>query len=231
METFKVLGIIPARAGSKGVPNKNVRSLNGKPLLAYTIAAAKKARLLNDLIVSTESPQITRIAQKFKAKVPFCRPKELSRDSSPTLPVLQHALLEYERIANQHFTHVMLLQPTTPLRKSQDIDRAIRMLRNNPKRNSLISCYNGEGIHPRIMYTQKNGRTQLFITARQEMTRRQNFEKVFVRNGAIYLISRDLLLKKNRMIGDNPLIMEMPRWQSLNIDSTDDFRMAERMVR
>ncbi len=225
MRTMKVLGIIPARGGSKGVPKKNIKNLNGKPLLAYTIEAGRKAKELEDLIVSTESSEISRIAKRLGAKVPFTRPKELANDTATTLSVLQHALKEYERLTGKKFTHVMLLQPTAPLRTERDIDDAVRLMAKHRSLDALISCYKGEGVHPRIMYASKNGKNALYIPASKEMTRRQDFEKVFVRNGAIYLIPRELLLK-GQMIGRHPLVMEMPRWRSINIDNPDDFELA-----
>ena len=132
---------------------------------------------------------------------------------------------EYERVSGKKFSHALLLQPTTPLRTSQDIDRAVRLMAKQRSKDALISCYNGEGVHPRIMYTARSGRNTLFVPVPKEMTRRQNFEKVYVRNGAIYLIPRELLLK-GQMIGKNPLIMEMPRWRSINIDNPEDFELA-----
>lgn len=222
---MKILGIIPARGGSKGVPKKNIKLLNGKPLIAYTIEAARRAKSLSHVIISTESSEIARIAKRFGAKVPFFRPKKLANDTATTLSVLQHALKEYERISGKKFSHVLLLQPTTPLRTPQDIDQAVRLMAKKRSKDALISCYNGEGVHPRIMYTARSGRNELFVAAPKEMTRRQNFERVYVRNGAIYLIPRELLLK-GQMIGKNPLIMEMPRWRSINIDNPEDFELA-----
>src|SRR3989338_5464629 len=225
MTAMRILGIIPARGGSKGIPKKNIKLLNGKPLIAYTIEAACRAKGLADVIVSAESPEIARMAKRFGVQVPFTRPRELANDTATTVSVLQHALKEYERVTGKKFSHVLLLQPTTPLRTTNDIEKAIRLMAKRRSQDALISCSNGEGVHPRIMYTSRFGRNELFVPALKEMTRRQNFEKVFVRNGAIYLIPRELLLK-GQMIGKHPVIMEMPRWRSINIDNPDDFKLA-----
>ncbi len=226
MNKIKVLGIIPARGGSKGVPGKNIRLLNGKPLISYTINAAKKSKYLKDVIVSTDSSKISAVVKKFKAKVPFLRPENLAKDKTPTLPVLKHALCEYEKLSKQQFTHIMLLQATTPLRTAKDIDRAIGLIHKTPRRNSLISCYEGTGVHPQIMYKKKGKKAVSFLASAKEMARRQTFESVYVRNGAIYIIKKSLLLNENKMIGTNPIIMEMPRWQSINIDAMEDLKMA-----
>lgn len=229
--TVTVLGIIPARAGSKGVKKKNIYPVNGKPLIAYTIDAARKSKRLTDFIVSTESTEIANVAKRYKANVPFLRPKHLAQDQTPTLPVLQHALLEYEQLAGRHFDYVMLLQPTTPLRRAKDIDAAMELLRKHPEKQSLISCYEGSAVHPRIMYREDKGKVVPYVRDSKEMVRRQGFEKVYVRNGAIYLTSRRQLLTGNCVIGKDPLIMQMPRWRSINIDGVDDLKMAQLLLR
>jgi CMP-N-acetylneuraminic acid synthetase len=226
-----VLGIIPARAGSKGVKRKNIYPVNGKPLIAYTIAAARRAKLLTDVIVSTESRTIAAIARRYQANVPFLRPQELARDDTPSLPVLRHALLEYEKLTGGYFAYVMLLQPTTPLRRAEDIDRAITLLKKSSRKRSLISCYNGRCVHPRIMYKKDKGKVVPYVDGIKEMNRRQGFEDVYVRNGAIYLTPRELLLNHGQVIGQNPVVMEMPRLRSFNIDSYEDLEIVKALLR
>lgn len=231
MTRSRILGVIPARAGSKGLKKKNLALLCGKPLLYHTIAVARRSKLLTDFIVSTDSEEIAAVAKQYNAKVPFLRPKTLARDETPTLPVLQHALREYERLTGSVFDYVMLLQPTAPLRQPEDIDRAIRLLMARCGKESLISVYEGRGVHPRIMYRERNGKVVAYVAKNKEMNRRQSFEPVYVRNGAVYLTARNLLLKKNRVIGQDPVIMEMPRWQSINIDSPEDLEMVEMILK
>ena len=125
---MKTIGIIPARGGSKGVPRKNLANLLGKPLIAYTIETALSARLLSNVIVSTEDKEIAQVSKKYGAEVPFIRPDELATDTAPMLPVLQHAVKEMETRTNQVFDIVVLLQPSAPLRLASDIDNGIKLL-------------------------------------------------------------------------------------------------------
>lgn len=226
-QKIRVLGVIPARGGSKGIKNKNLYSISGKPLIAYTIESACKSKLLDDFILSTDSELIAKVALRYKAKVPFLRPKELAQDDTPTRPVLKHALQEYEKLTGKYFDWIMLLQPTVPFRTSENIDTAIQLLKKYPKKGALISCFDGEDAHPQVMYKKRSGKVVPFVRGAKEMMRRQNFEKVYVRNGAIYLTKRDILLRKDRIISNNPLIMEMSRWGMVNINSIEDMRLAE----
>ena len=227
MRKTVMLGIIPARAGSKGIPKKNIRPLNGKPLLAYSIDAAKKSRLLNDCLVSTESEEFAAVARKWGGNVPFLRPPHLAKDLTPTWPVLEYTLKKYEAMTGKHFTHIVLLQPTSPLRTAEDIDRAIRLVQNSLRDRSLISCRDTTGCHPRIMHKDEKGKIVPFVKLKKEGAPRQSFETVYLRNGAIYIMPRDVLLKQNKMIGDDPIVMVMPKWQLINIDSPDDFALTE----
>jgi len=227
MKTIQVLGIIPARAGSKGIKNKNITPLRKKPLLAYSIESARESKLLTDCIISTDSQHIANIAEQYKAKVPFLRPKNLAQDNTRTEPVLRHALIEYEKISNQYYDYIMLLQPTVPFRRGKDIDGAIQLMLKNPKKNSLVSCFDGQCVHPQVMYKEQNGAIVPFVPGKKEYAGREKFEKVYVRNGSIYLTKRKQLLNNKNMIGKNPLIMEMPLWGSVNIDSPEDLKLAE----
>jgi CMP-N,N'-diacetyllegionaminic acid synthase len=124
---MRVLGIIPARGGSKGIPRKNVRQLCGKPLLQYTAESAQAAKLLSRIVLSTEDVEIAELGKRFGVDVPFMRPVELAQDDTPTLPVVQHVLKRLEE-QNDRFDAVCLLQPTNPLRRPADIDACIEML-------------------------------------------------------------------------------------------------------
>lgn len=226
-----ILGIIPARSGSKGVLNKNIKLLNSKPLIYYTIEAAKKSKLLNDTVVSTDSIKIAEIVKKYDFDVPFLRPKNLAEDDTPTIPVLRHALENYEKKNHIQVSHVMLLQPTAPFRSSNDIDNAITLMMNNPDKESLISVCDAEYAHPQIMYKINEGKVVPLLKNESKIIRRQNFRQVFLRNGAIYLMHKDQITKENKMVGDDPLIYQMPRWSSVNIDSEDDFLIAELLMK
>ncbi|MBF0522484.1 MAG: acylneuraminate cytidylyltransferase family protein [Candidatus Omnitrophica bacterium] len=220
-----ILTVIPARGGSKGLKNKNILSLAGKPLIAYTIEAAHQSRWGQNAIVSTDSKNIAAIARRCGAQVPFIRPRSLATDKASTLGVLQHAVKEWEKKAEKKVDHVLLLQCTAPLRTAKHIDQAVWLFLSR-KQDSLISCYEGASVHPSIMYTEKRGQLIPFC-AQGKLKRRQDFKAVYVRNGAIYLMSRALLMEKNQIVGEQPLLYLMSRVSSINIDTQEDFDMAE----
>ncbi len=220
------LGVIPARSGSKTIKNKNIKLLNGIPLIAHSIRAAQKSKYLSDCIVSTNSKAFAEVARRFGGKVPFLRPAHLAQDKTPTMPVVKHALLEYEKMTGRHYDYVVLLQPTTPLRLAKDIDRAIELMSQNPQTDNIVSCYKSENVHPKKMYVVKNGRAHHYIKGNDGMFRRQDVEKMYIRNGSVYVLRRDLVLKE-KMFGERPMLMEMPRLRSIDIDMMDDWILTE----
>ncbi len=147
---MNILGVIPARGGSKSVPRKNIALVHGKPLIAYTIEAAQHSRLLTHFLVSSDDPEIIAVARKYGAPVPFVRPAELATDIAPTLPVVQHAVGEMERMHGITYDFVVLLQPTTPLRLPEDIDAALEKLVATGA-NSVISVCDVGAYHPARM--------------------------------------------------------------------------------
>ena len=195
-----MIGIIPARAGSKGIPNKNIISLNGKPLIYYTIMAALQSNL-SEVIVSTDSPFIAYLSECYGATVPGLRPAELSTDTAKTEDVIRY------EVGNEVS---MLLQPTSPLRTVEDINNALNMYEPG---ESLISVYEATE-HPRIMYFSDG-----CPVWSGPMVRRQDMEPVFVRNGAIYITIGGKLT-------DYPILYEMPALRSVNIDEMGDLLLA-----
>lgn len=220
-----ILGIIPARGGSKGIPNKNIFPLKGRPLIAYTIEAAKGSHLLDDFFVSTDAEVIAKVARAKSAQVPFIRPNEIAKDDTPMVSVLQHAIKWYEEKHRINMTAVVTLQPTAPLRLASDIDGAISLFLRNPEADSLITCYNALNVHPNYMYVREGGR-MITLMKERSMLRRQEFEPVYVRNGAVYITRRDLIMEGGRIVGDKPLGYIMPRERSVNIDEPFDLELA-----
>jgi CMP-N-acetylneuraminic acid synthetase len=224
---MKILGVIPARAGSKGVLNKNVRPLSGVPLIAYTIEASMKSRL-SKVIVSTDSEEIASIARSHNAEVPFLRPKELATDRAKAIPVIQHALKFLRDERNENYDAVMMLQPTTPFRQVTDIDLAISMMEEEEDIDSVISVIDVEGHHPaRMKFLDQDG----FLVDPQfceeyENQPRQELAPMYLRNGAIYL-TRTSILEQGSFKGKRCKALIMPMKKSINIDSTFDFDMAE----
>lgn len=226
----KVLGIIPARGGSKGLPEKNIRLLNGKPLIAYTIDAALRSTLLDRVVVSTDSPNIAKIAQQFGADAPFLRPPELARDDTLVYPVLVHAMGWLEERKGYRPDYVMLLQPTSPLRTGEDIDNSIRLAAEKDADGVVSLCETKH--HPYwTKRVSEEGRILDFIpmdkSVEQAYSRRQDLPPAHVVNGAIYLVKRDVLLERHTFYTARTYAYIMPIESSLDIDTFWDLRMAE----
>lgn len=227
----KVLGVIPARGGSKSVPRKNIALLHGKPLIAYTIQAALDCHSLTQSVVSSEDHEILEIARQYGASVPFVRPAHLATDESPTLPVVQHAVTEMETRESQVYDYIVLLQPTTPLRNSNDIDAAVEKLIATGA-DSVVSVCDVGAYHPARMRLIVDDRlVELPIREPKEMLRRQDLPPVYIRNGAIYAVKRDTVMLENSMIGRVSRPYIMPEERSVNIDSRLDFLLAEILLR
>lgn len=228
MPLYKILGVIPARGGSKGIPRKNIAPVNGKPLIEYTINAAKKSRLLTDTIVSTEDPEIAKICEDLGCRVPFLRPVDLATDSARSLPVIQHAVKECERITRSTYDIIIMLQPTTPLRTGQDIDNGIELLLET-RADSVVSVVDVGGHHPfRMKRIVSNNQLINYIDQGfEDMRPRQELPRVFIRSGALYITRRDILINQNSFIGNDCRAYIMPEERAINIDTPLDQIIAE----
>ena len=228
----KILGVIPARGGSKGVLRKNVREICGKPLIAYTIETALQAQgLFSAIIVSTDDPEIADVARTWGAEVPFLRPAELAGDSVPTAPVLQHAVRFMEERDRIRLDWVCLLQPTDPLRNTDDIATAIRLAQEGGC-DSVISVVQVFAVHPILMKRIEGGRLLPYCIEEKEGTRRQDYQpSAYMRNGAIYLTRRDVLLEHGSIWGDVIRPYVMPPERSIGIDTELDLKLVEVLIR
>jgi len=226
-----ILGIIPARGGSKGVPKKNIRKINGKPLIYYTIAESQKSKLLTDFVVSTESKEIAEYCKSIGHEIPFMRPLALSEDHVESYPVIYHALKEMEKIKKIYYDIIVMLQPTTPLRIFSDIDNALAMLLESDA-ESIVSIVNVGGYHPlRMKQISDNNILVNYVEQKFEnMQPRQSLPPVFIRNGAIYASKRNIIINK-MIVGRSCLAYEMPYERSVNIDTEIDFNLAELMMK
>jgi len=227
----KILAIIPARGGSKGVPRKNIRPLGGKPLIAYTIETALAVRgMLHRVIVSTDDEEIAAIARRCGAEVPFMRPPELAADKARMVPALQHAVGFIEERDHLHLDWILLLQPTTPFRAIEDILAAIHLAQKGGC-DSIISVKQVFEVHPILMKRIENDQLLPFSVEEKEGTRRQDYQPpAYMRNGAIYLTRRDVLMKSDSIWGKVIRPYVMPEERSVNIDSEMDFLVAEQML-
>ncbi|HAA20326.1 MAG TPA: N-acylneuraminate cytidylyltransferase [Cytophagales bacterium] len=222
---MRTLGIIPARGGSKGVPGKNIKPLAGKPLLAYTLEAARDSQLTRT-IVSTDSEQIAEVARGMGGDVPFLRPEELATDSAKAIPVLQHALRAEEAAGDASYDAIMMLQPTTPFRSAADINESLEILANS-EADSVISVVDVEATHPaRMKYLEGDRLLDPDFCEAYENQPRQELQPMYIRNGAIYLTRRRVLLA-NSLKGQDCRAQVQDKMVSVNIDTEHDFAYAE----
>ncbi len=223
---MKVLGIIPARGGSKGVPHKNIIDINGIPLICYSIETglqAKKLGLIDELIVSTDDEEIAEISKKAGADVPFMRPDYLSNDTAKSVDVMIHAY-QFYREMGRVFDTILLLQPTTPLRTSKDIQEALNIFEKENV-SSLISCYKEEYICDLVSYHKDGNRAIALNSMHNGGGRRQDLPDIYVRNGAIYITTVSQMINNHRVFDDVPAIYVMPKERSINVDCMDDVEM------
>ena len=228
----QILAVILARGGSKGIPNKNIKDLCGKPLIAYTIESAISSGVFTHVVVSTDSPKIAEVSKSFGALVPFMRPDELSQDHVWSRDALRHAVLECEKAYSKTYDYVVELPCVAPLRNEIHIREAVQKLIET-KSDSVISVCQMQDKHPVRMKRIVEDTLQDFCKEfpEGEGSRRQDLEPCFIRNGAIYSMTRDCIVNKFSRNGDisRPYIMD--ELHSVNIDSMIDFYLAESLIR
>lgn len=230
IDGFKVLGLIPARGGSKGLPGKNIRHLCGRPLIAWTIDAARASRCLDAVVVSTDDDGIAAIAASHGAEVPFGRPAELAGDNASSIDVVIHAI-DLLAAAGRVFDLVVLLEPTSPLREASDIDNGLsRMLSLGA--SAVVSVCRAESAHPAFMYRQRpDARLVPFMEQQPTGLRRQEIEPLFFLEGTLYASRIDVLKAKRSFYHEDTIAYEVPKWKSLEIDDLDDFLMVEALAK
>lgn len=219
-------GLIPARGGSKGIKNKNIIDLGGKPLIQYTIEAAKKSRYLGDFIVSSDSKKILNIAKNLNINT-HLRPKSISNDRSLMIDVMIDAANELN-LLERGYKYIVLLQPTCPLRTERDIDESIKIFKES-NADTLLSCYKVDDTHPARMYL-KDKKYLKPLLENQTVLNRQDLSDVFHRNGAIYIFKISNILKKIQF-GKKLLPFFMREERSLNIDNPFDLKLARLLMK
>ncbi|EMN90693.1 cytidylyltransferase domain-containing protein [Leptospira weilii] len=220
MTDQKILGLIPARGGSKGIPRKNIKLIAGKPLIVWTIEAALKSKYLTSIVVSTDDFEIAEIAKQSGASVPFLRPSELATDYSSGIDPVLHALDNLPE-----FDYVMLLQPTSPLRTSADIDDCIEFSIKK-KTNSVVSvCETQE--NPFWMFRLDDSLKMTKLLNVEDVKRRQDSPKIFSLNGSIYLSEVSYFREKKKFITEDTLAYLMSKESSIDIDDMMDWKLAE----
>ena len=232
---MKVLGVITARGGSKGLPGKNLKLLGGKPLIAYTIEAAQQSGVFDRVILSTDDPAIANIARALRCDVPFMRPAELARDGTPHLPVMQHAVRWLEEHDGYHADYTMILQPTSPMRQPRHVREAVDLIVTTGA-DSVVSVSDVPAdYHPmRTLRVDASGGATLFVTGepiRRRINRRQDLPPVWAMNGAVYLFRTKVLFDEEpSLYGARSAAYRMPPPYGLSIDTPEDWTEAERAL-
>lgn len=224
-----VVGIIPARAGSKSIPRKNVQDLANKPLIVYTIDVALKSKTLCRVVVSTDDAKIAELARSYRAEVPFMRPAELARDDTPGLLACQHAVKYLEENEGYKVDVVVILQPTSPLRNESHIDKAVRKLLRTRADSVITVCKVRH--HPFWSFIARGDRLYPFSKMGITIRNRQALPEIYAVNGAVYAVRKNVLFEQNSVFGKDTRAIVMPSEESVDIDSPFDFFVAEMLLK
>ncbi len=227
---MNVLGVIPARGGSKGVTRKNLRLIADEPLIKYSIDAALDSKLLTNFLTTTEDMEIASVAESFGSDV-LIRPKELADDDSPMVPVIIHALEHTENRFGIQYDAIVLIQPPAPIRTGNDIDEVIKMIRADSAVEGIISVCDTDDTHPARMYELTDDEWMKPLWQEWETMQRQNLPRVYYRNGSIYAVKRDVLLEKRTLMPERKKAYVMPRKYFANIDDERDLLITDKLVR
>ena len=226
-----ILGVTLARGGSKGIKNKNLSKINGKPLIYFTIKEAIKCKKITNYIVSTDNQKIKNIAQKYKAETPFTRPKRFSGDKSSSASALKHALIECEKIYNKRFDYIVELMATNPLKSVTDIDNVIKILLKR-KADSVIAVNQLFDHHPARIKKIIKGKLYDFAVKEKLEARRQDLTpNAYIRSGSIYAMSRKYVMQGKRYFSGKSLAYILPIERTINIDDENDLLIAKKKLR
>jgi N-acylneuraminate cytidylyltransferase len=229
---MKILALIPARGGSKGIPGKNIKNLGGKPLIAYSIEQALKSGVFSITVVSTDDKKIAETAVKFGAEVPFIRPGSLAEDQTPTLPVVVHTL-EYFSERNMHFDAVCLLQPTSPCRPVSFIRQAIdKFIQTGADALVSVRKVPNEYNPHWVFEPGKNGFLHIATGEKEIIPRRQELPPAYIRDGNIYITKTDVILNENSLYGNKLTYLVTPEHiPFINLDTPEDWAQAEQIFK
>ena len=221
IEDKKILAVIPARGGSKGVPRKNIKLLAGEPLIAWTIKAAENSKYIDRVVLSSEDEEIIKIAQELGCDVPFMRPNSLAQDDTHGIEPILHAIDNC-----QGYDYVMMLQPTSPLRLTEDIDGCIEKFAKEKAKSCVSVCEPAKS--PFWMYTIDNiNQLEPTLPELSLVPRRQDLPSVYALNGAIYIAKTKWLLENKNFISSETIGYVMPTSRSYDIDTLEDFKICE----
>lgn len=226
---MKVLAVVPARGGSKGLPGKNIKPLLDKPLIAWSIEQGLSCRYVDEVIVSTDDEKIAEIARQYGGIVPFIRPANLAKDTTPTADVLLHLIEEMEK-RGQIYDYLLLLEPTSPLREVSDLDAAFMRLINTHNASSIVGVSAVESQHPEFcVKINEEG----FIQSKNDfkVMRRQEIDELYFYEGSLYLSKMETFKVKRNFYHEGTLAYVMPKWKSYEIDDIVDFIITEAILK
>ena len=226
---MRILGLIPARGDSKGIVDKNIVNLAGKPLIYYTIQQAVKVNLFERVFVSTDSEKIKTVCESIGLEVPFLRSKHLAQDNTRTIDVVIDLLESLKESYNEEYDYVCLLQPTSPLRSVQDIKNCIEIIRAK-KEGSVISISLINEPHPYKMQVIENGLIYPFLKGSDSSTPRQELPAVYELNGAVFLTDVETIMEKRSFFGEKCYPYIMPAERSVDINSDLDLAFATMLI-
>lgn len=221
-----VLGLIAARGGSKGVPRKNLKFVGGKPLIAWTVEAARRAETVDRVILSSDDAEIAQVARAHGCEVPFVRPAELATDEAMMLDVVRHAI----RILEKSYDYVVLLQPTSPLRAAGDIDAAVGLCHENKAVACVSVCEPEKSPFWNFFRDDRAVLSPVLAEPKMNAARRQELPPTFVLNGAVYVARSEWILQAPGFVGEETLGYVMPRERSIDIDREMDFAIVEALL-
>tara|TARA_Y100000310_G_scaffold337470_1_gene424610 strand:+ start:1134 stop:1859 length:726 start_codon:yes stop_codon:yes gene_type:complete len=220
----KVLALIPARAGSKRIPNKNIRKFSGRPLIAYTILQALDLDFVDRVVVDTDSLKIANIAKKYGAKVPYLRPARLAGDKAQVVEAIIHLLKRLKKEENYNPTHIMILQTTSPLREHKDIRACWDLM----KRTRATTVLTMASTHPRLYYLNKNKNIILANKSQAHSTNIQDWRPAYLLNGCfVYIVKTSALMKEKKVITKNTKAIICDKWRSIDLDTPEDWVLSE----
>ncbi|EPJ46637.1 MAG: hypothetical protein OFPII_18950 [Osedax symbiont Rs1] len=230
IDNKRVLAIVPARSGSKGLKNKNIKMLNGKPLLGWPIKAGINSRYIDKVVVSTDSEQYKKIALEQSVDEVILRPSELATDEAGSIDVILHAL-DVLKLQCSSFDIVVLLEPTSPLTTSGDIDEALELMISSQGVKSVVAVVQAQCHHPQFAYTEKNRFLTQYTPGSAEIVRRQDLTEVYYLDGSLYISTVAAIEKYKNFLTDCTLAFKVPKWKSFEIDDDIDFDIVEMLMK
>ena len=226
---MKILGLIPARGDSKGIIDKNIVDLAGKPLIYYAIQQALAVKAFDRVFVSTDSPRIKSVCESIGLHVPFLRPEHLALDTTRTIDVVIDLLESLKKDYNEEYDYVCLLQPTSPLRNSEDIENCVSIIKTH-NCDSVVSVSLVSEPHPHKMKVIRNGNLQPLIEGSDSSTPRQELPEIYQLNGAVFLTSVDIIMNQKSHYGENCYPYIMPEERSIDVNTKQDLQFVELLI-